>query len=372
MADPSLPAESAASRAKRPTASVALATYNGGAFIGAQIDSILAQTELPDEIVVTDDQSEDDTIPIVTAYASRSPVPIRVHRNPQRLGFARNFRKASDLCRSELIFFCDQDDLWTPAKVETVKTAFSDRDVFLVYHGALVITAENEPLYPLYDASRQLSLLATKPMDPWHATYGLTQAFRASLRDHDDLWERSRNHIGYEEELLAHDQWYYFLAQIFGRVVYIDEPLVHYRQHGGNAVGAAHYSKATGVLQRIRQQLDHDPRIDRLKYDAALRRADILGEIGHRAEGEVVERARIAAQFYSALAARLRRRYRTYVSESPWERAAKLGRMVRHADYGPRPWLFTKRSVVRDLVRGVLGREMGSENREAAREGTRP
>lgn len=367
MADQPLPIEPASPRVHNLTASVALATYNGGAFIGAQIDSILAQTELPDEIVVTDDQSDDDTIAIVTACAACSSVPIHVHRNPQRLGFARNFRKASDLCQSELIFFCDQDDLWAPNKVELVKMAFSDPDIFLVYHGAQVVTADNETLYPLYDAGHQRALLATEPMDPWHSTYGLTQAFRASLREHDDLWERSRNHIGYEDELLAHDQWYFFLAQIFGRVAFIGEPLIRYRQHGGNAVGAAHYRGVAGISQRLRQQLAHDPRIDRLKYAAALRRSDILEEIGQRAEGQVVERARIAAQLYGSLAARLRRRYHAYVAESLWERAASLARMVRHSDYGPRPWRFARRSIVRDLVRGVLGHQMGSENREAVR-----
>jgi hypothetical protein len=363
MADPALPADGPSLRQPRPSASVALASYNGSAFIGAQLDSILAQSELPDEIVVTDDQSSDDTLGILAGYAARSPVPIRAHRNPERLGFARNFARATSLCRSELIFFCDQDDIWAPTKVARVKDAFADPAVFLAYHDALVVTGDDQPLHRLYDADRQRALLAAQPIDPWHSAYGLTEAFRASLRDYDDLWERALNHIDKENELLAHDQWYFFLAQIFGRVAYIDEPLVRYRQHGANAVGAAQYARPSGIGQRLRQQLSHDPRIDRLQSDAALRRAGILAEIGRRTGGAAAQRARQIADCYGLLAERMQRRHGAYTAASLWTRAARLARMLARADYGSRPWRFRRRSILRDLARGVLGHDMGSERR---------
>lgn len=361
MAEQNLPSDLAFLKLNLPTASVALATYNGATFIRAQLDSILAQTELPHEIVVTDDQSSDGTLDIIADYAAHSPIPIRTHRNAERLGFQRNFRKAAGLCRSDLIFFCDQDDVWEPNKVERMKRVFADPSVFLAYHGALVITEQDEPLYPFLHAGEQLARLAAKPIEPWHASYGLTQVFRASLRNHDDLWDRAINHICGENEPLAHDQWYYLLAQIFGRVAYVDEPLVRYRQHGSNAVGAAQSNQNGGIWARLRQQLDHDPRMDRLKADAALRRVEILTEIACRTDGAVAERAQIVAAHYSDLAERLMRRRSAYVSASPWQRAASLGRMLRNSDYGAHPWRFRKRSILRDVIRGVLGNAMGSE-----------
>lgn len=361
MADRSSTADLPSLVASRPTASVAIASYNGAAFIGPQIDSILAQSELPNEIVVTDDQSSDDTLGVLAAYAERSPVPIRWHRNPERLGFARNFRRAAALCRSELIFFCDQDDLWVPNKVQRVKDAFADPSVFLAYHGALVVTTDNEPLYQLYDADHQRAMLGIEPVHPWHASYGMTQAFRASLREHDDLWDRALNHVYKENELLAHDQWYFFLAQIFGRVAYVDEPLVRYRQHGANAVGALHDARPSGFPERLRQQLSHDPRIDRLQSDAARRRVEILDEIVGRAGGVVAKRARLVSQCYGSLATRLERRHGAYTAASLWHRAANLGRMLGHSDYGRRPWRFRPPSILRDLIKGVVGHELGSE-----------
>ena len=362
MASSASSSDSSAPAPTRPTASVALASYNGATFIGAQIDSILAQTELPDEIVVTDDQSSDDTLGVLAALAADSPVPIRVHRNPERLGYARNFGRAASLCRSELIFFCDQDDLWAPTKVERMKDAFADPAVLLAFHGALVVSGEDEALYQLYRAEEQRALLATQPIDPWYASYGLTQVFRASLRANDDLWERALNHVHRENELLAHDQWYYFLAQIFGRIAYIDEPLVRYRQHGANTVGASQVARPSGMA-RLRQKFGHDARTDRLRAQAALRRVEILEQIRRRTSGPVAERAGLLGECYRSLAERLLRRHATYTRPGIGQRTARFAGMLAHLDYGPQPWRFRPRSILRDLIRGVIGHDMGSETR---------
>lgn len=349
-----------ASSSARPNASVALATYNGAAFLRAQLDSILAQTEPPDEIVITDDQSSDATLDLLAEYAARSPIPIHVHRNDQRLGFTRNFARAISLCRSELIFLCDQDDLWLPRKVELMKAAFADPTVFLAYHDALVVTGDNEPLYQFYHADRERALLATAPIDPWYSSYGLTQAFRSSLRRFDDLWPTSLNHVWIENEPLSHDQWYFFLAQVFGRVAYVDETLVRYRQHGANSVGADPSGRSSTAWDRVRLQLIHDARLDRLRSAAAERRAAILDAVGDRTDGDVATRAGLLADRYRLLAARLLRRHRTYTAPSLPKRAAGLAAMIGRADYRDHPWGFRPASVLRDLAGGVLGNQPGS------------
>jgi glycosyltransferase involved in cell wall biosynthesis len=346
---------STVSQARRLTASVALASYNGSAFIEAQLDSILAQSELPTEIVVTDDQSSDNTYDLLTEYAARSPVPIRFYRNATRLGFTRNFARAISLCRSDLIFLCDQDDLWLPDKVARMKGVFADPSVFLAYHGALVVTSDNQPLYQLYNKIREEDFLSTKPIDPWHSPYGLTQVFRSSLRGHEDLWERSLNHVWIENEPLSHDQWYYLLAQVHGRIVYVDETLVRYRQHATNAVGASHSGRAASPWGRLRGHLDHDPRLDRLRADAALRRSEILEELRKRIGHTSPNTLEILAQMYRDLSARLERRRSAYCADSAIARAAYLARMVKHGDYGGHPWGFRPPSIARDLLKGVVG-----------------
>ena len=95
--------------------SVAMCTYNGGDYIRRQMDSIFAQTRLPDEIIICDDISKDDTVSILKEYEGRG-IDLQIIQNPENLGFARNFRKCISLCTGDIIFLCDQDDIWEPEK----------------------------------------------------------------------------------------------------------------------------------------------------------------------------------------------------------------------------------------------------------------
>ncbi len=71
--------------------SVVMATFNGQEYVAEQLDSIATQTLLPDELLISDDCSEDDTIAVVEQWASSAPIPVRIHRNVERLGYSQNF-----------------------------------------------------------------------------------------------------------------------------------------------------------------------------------------------------------------------------------------------------------------------------------------
>jgi glycosyltransferase involved in cell wall biosynthesis len=111
-----------------PLVSVALCTCNGEAYIEAQLASVLAQTHRALELVVVDDASTDRTVEIL-AEAARRDERIRVHRNPQRLGVNANFERAFSLCRGDFIAPCDQDDVWSAKKLESLLAAIGDADL---------------------------------------------------------------------------------------------------------------------------------------------------------------------------------------------------------------------------------------------------
>ncbi|WP_375391696.1 glycosyltransferase [uncultured Sphingomonas sp.] len=338
----------------RLSISVALATYNGAAFLPAQLNSIVGQSEPPDEIVITDDQSTDATPGLLADYAARSPIPIYVHSNPERLGFVRNFARAIRLCRSELIFTSDQDDVWAHEKIAVMRPMFMDPDVLLAYHNAQVVTADDRPLFHLFDA-QEAKLNAVWPLHPWHASAGMTQAFRASLRVYDDLWPPSLNHIWMEKERLNHDQWYFFLAQVLGRVAYVDKLLIRYRQHGNNTIGGSP-RRPHNLWRRFLQNIDYDPRIDRLRAHAAERRADILHELAARLDGLKKAHAESLMIKYLRLSDRLRRRRLVYTEQGFLRRLVALIRLVGHGDYSDYPWGFRPSSIVREIISGVPGR----------------
>lgn len=338
----------------RLSISVAMATYNGAQFLQAQLDSILAQSVLPNELVITDDRSTDEVESLVQAFIRVAPFAVHFERNAERLGFARNFMRAISLCNSDLIFLCDQDDVWRRDKVEQMRAAFADETVLLAYSNATVIDAAGEQLHLFYDAATEHAALAVKPPHPWHASFGMTQAFRASLRVYDDLWPESLNHVATENEVLAHDQWYFFLAQLLGRVAFVDHPLVGYRQHGGNVVGASWQLTGRGLFAKLKARIAHGPRHDELKRVAAERRATILDRLAHRLPSTEHDRAIALAADYRKLSERLARRYRTYQARHAPMRLASLLSGVTAGDYGGRPWAFDPRSVARDLAGGVF------------------
>ena len=92
--------------------SIALATYNGAVYLKEQLESIAAQTRTPDELVISDDQSTDDTLRVIEEFAATAGFPVRLSVNEANLGIAKNFEKAISLCRGDLIFLSDQDDVW--------------------------------------------------------------------------------------------------------------------------------------------------------------------------------------------------------------------------------------------------------------------
>ena len=94
--------------------SVCIASYNGARYIREQIESIVAQLDDNDEIIVCDDHSTDDTVAIVKSLPYQQ---IRLVENEKNLGYTGNFEHCIALARGEYIFLCDQDDIWKPNKV---------------------------------------------------------------------------------------------------------------------------------------------------------------------------------------------------------------------------------------------------------------
>lgn len=100
--------------------SVVMATYNGAQFLREQLDTIRTQTASPDEVIVCDDCSADDTVKVAREYIAEYKLTDswHVYENEKNLGYANNFNKATNLATGDLIFFSDQDDTWRENKME--------------------------------------------------------------------------------------------------------------------------------------------------------------------------------------------------------------------------------------------------------------
>lgn len=210
--------------------SVALATYNGARHLRHQLDTLAEQTVLPAELVVSDDNSSDDTLEIAKEFARTAPFPVRILPRHDQLGFSDNFLHAAEHCSSPLVMFCDQDDAWLPHKLEASRHRLQADDSLLLLHTLTLADDDLQPFASLSQGIERSAVFQPLDLDPFLSGYGNTMLFR---RDLLHLFPRAqRPHAG--GRILSHDTWVYTLAAALGRVSHLAESLILYRQHGGN------------------------------------------------------------------------------------------------------------------------------------------
>lgn len=230
-----------------PRLSVAMCTYNGSRYVGAQIDSILQQTVPVDELIVSDDGSSDGTIDIIRGKFQGRESPKLIVLQGERLGITRNFERALAACNGDVLFLCDQDDLWLPNKVEVVVRFFAHYpEVMLTFSDARLVNEVAHDLgtsqFEMVRLSKRLirSLTGSSPLPALlrrNVVTGATVAFRR------DLLTFARPFVsGW-----LHDEWLAICAAAKGRLGIIEEPLVHYRQHANNQCGM----RPSGIKQKI-------------------------------------------------------------------------------------------------------------------------
>lgn len=237
---------------KIESVAIAMATYNGARYLAEQLDSLICQTYPIREISISDDASIDGTWEILSAYRKRYPGLIVLNRNEANSGFIKNFEKAIGQCTSEYIALCDQDDVWVPHKIEKLMSEVSGCD--LVHSDAFVVDEDMKLLDPSF------SRYSRKTITPSfigacisNTVTGCTSLF------HRSLYERATPF----PDFLPHDHWLAILAMDGKGVRYCPEPLIYYRQHENNAIGAKPASATTvgtkGLLQLAALVLAKEP-----------------------------------------------------------------------------------------------------------------
>ena len=254
-----------------PHLGVSMCTYQGAAFLEDQLASILAQRRRPDSMVIVDDGSVDATQEIVDEFADYAPFPVQVRVNPVNLGFVRNFERAISLAEGDVIVLADQDDVWREDRLERVERVFSDApEVGFVFSDAELVDGALHPLGERLSQAGGFGADAQRIMRSGglfdilvrgNVVTGSTLAFRS----------RFRPLVLPLVDGVEHDAWIALILSAIAPAVYLDEPLIFYRQHGGNAIGA----RKLGLAGRVKRA--HESRTDglasqRRRNEAALAR----------------------------------------------------------------------------------------------------
>jgi glycosyltransferase involved in cell wall biosynthesis len=213
--------------------SVVLASYNGEKFIGEQLQSILSQTEERLEVIVRDDASTDDTQRIAAQYASRDR-RVQVCAGKTRLGIKGNFLEALAKASGDFVAFSDQDDWWYPTKIEVQKKLLqTNPDRQLAYSDLEVcdgkLNVQSSSFWKQAGIRPRSGRLGSKTLLR-NLAPGCSMMIRKGL---GALMRQVP-----ENAEFMHDHLAFVLASLTGGVVYTQQPLVKYRQHSQNSIGA--------------------------------------------------------------------------------------------------------------------------------------
>ena len=239
------------------TVSVAMCTHNGALYVEQQLRSILEQSSSPQQIVISDDASTDDTLAVIDrtwiSWGEAHPdvaLELLVLRNDPPLGVTANFEQALAATTGDLIVLSDQDDIWVPDRLQRMQEEFFRRPQLSLLHAdARLVDAGGVPMgVSLMDTlgisapdrhavhrGEALSLLLRR-----NVVTGATVMLRRST------FERAQP---FPAEWV-HDEWLAMVAASTGVVDLLDASLTDYRQHGSNQIGVTRLN-AAGRLGRL-------------------------------------------------------------------------------------------------------------------------
>ena len=219
---------------------VLLSTYNSGAHLREQLDSVLSQSF--DELVVyvRDDGSTDGTVPLIEDFANKHRQIIWLEEEIGNLRSAQSFIRLMSVVDADYYLFCDHDDVWFEEKVllcleaaKTLETSHEGKPV-LVATDLIVVDEKLNVIsdsFAKYSGIRPDLLLDFTALAATNFVTGCTALFNRKLRD--EALKRASGHVE------MHDHWLALIALACGgQVKYLPVPTVYYRQHSGNVIGA--------------------------------------------------------------------------------------------------------------------------------------
>jgi len=221
---------------------VLLCTYNGAPFVVEQLQSILSQTKRVTKISIYDDRSSDDTVARINDFVTQQPPDAQqlfaVHVNPSNLGYALNFINAIEHASQDILFLCDQDDVWGPQKVESLLELFEDSAPDMVFSDGTIIDQSGQEV-------DRITVLHSYG-------FGKGKEDIAHFREHAFELLMKRNYVNGAAAAvrrvtaqsalplpcdMPHDYWLAIWCSLHGGVVATPQVLYRYRQHRHNVIG---------------------------------------------------------------------------------------------------------------------------------------
>lgn len=232
---------------------ILLATYNGSKFIRTMVDSVIAQDYKQWHLVLSDDGSTDNTIEILEEYAKNRPNQIIHYRSGKRFGCAQKhfMHLLQQFHDAEYIMFCDQDDFWHSDKIRKTLNMMKQIEIdsavpTLVHTDLRVVDGQLRQIAPSFCKYSKLdgNRVELKQLLIQNVVTGCTMMINRSLAE---LGCKSTE----SDQMLMHDWWLALLAASCGKIGFLDEATIDYRQHGNNSVGAKNIYSVGHIVHQL-------------------------------------------------------------------------------------------------------------------------
>lgn len=222
--------------------SIVMATYNGQKFIKKQLESIMFQTTKIDEVIIIDDCSNDDTVKIVNSFIQDNHLTGWIlDENKKNLGYIENFKKGLIRATGDIIFLCDQDDVWKLNKVEIMTNILEHNGNIYSLASSFEFINQNDEIFNIKEQKNKsnnnlidfiikskLTKIDLKYLLRCNFSQGCAMAIRKELvKEYLDKFNKS----------IPHDWALNLIAASHHGCYYLDEKLIEYRIHNDNTIG---------------------------------------------------------------------------------------------------------------------------------------
>ena len=218
--------------------SVEMASYNGAEYIEEQLQSILNQSRPVDEVIICDDRSKDNTVEVVRDFIEKNSLSPawRIEVNDKNLGYASNFMKAAKMTTGELVFFCDQDDIWLPNRIHDMEQIMKKNEQIMLLGSEFepFSCSEDAPEVPKWELKqhkndKSLQKLEFNSNNIFIGCQGCTMCMRKSfLEQIDRYWYAGWAHDEYVWKLaLCMDGLYMYHAYTLKRRLHSSNVTMH-------------------------------------------------------------------------------------------------------------------------------------------------
>lgn len=237
----------------RKTVSVAMAAYNGESYIKEQIDSIIVQLSENDELIISYNESGDNTYYIISEY-EETDNRVRIFKCSEK-GVISNFENAIANCKNEIIFLSDQDDVWYENKINYVLSCLEQYSVGAIVHKSLLVDENLVPIENL-NINKKKHLISAYKILKKNYVQGCCIAFEQQYVN---------KILPFPRNIPMHDSWIALIISTIGDMLYIDVELQIYRQHRKNVTCRHHKPIREMISDRLILFIEYKKRIKEIK-----------------------------------------------------------------------------------------------------------